>query len=706
MDVCRLELELTSRSALQSSSSLWWPVEKHLNPHPSKTEGMRQPENQQHRFGRCGRAGHPPLGNSYCGCLVGENGSARPLCYRLLCDCLIQIPSQTKMDTKDTKPKFRQYLIADVEKRLKTPFDSLQMTDRAKELSRFYIKSVVGKLTPGLVPDTDEEIDDYIVDGSNDGGVDFIYPSEGRVLIVQSKYRGPDKHEASEDFTHFCEVISRLYDAFTRKLKLNKKVTEALQDIDWQSDYFDLQFITLGKVSQPIQDRAAKGPTPVKGLVDLEERSELSLFSENDLNVKLREALSAGEVLDQSVDIQFVPGADGAPWIHSESASGRDLFVGEVSGSQLAEMYRQYRYRLFAMNIRDYVGESKTNKGIVDTATKEPDEFVFFNNGVSAVASQIDPDQENNVLHCRRFSIINGAQTIRSLAKAQIKESKPLQDVRVLLKVMGFSLGKDTDFLTDATRYNNTQNAIKVSDFRSNDPVQKDLNRRFSGINRHGKPYLYKNKRSREPVGNKIPIGMEDLAKTIYAFRYGPDDMCGGTKYLFDDSAKGGYVKVFGEPVSHLNDEQFKLLAGTYFLCDEIQSVWKEKREHDNAEGRNTPGLERRWIVYFAVGELLRLIYQTRQRDLEADIRRLSKPNDWMDSNKNHTKETLAEVFKLASTAINKVYVQASKHPDFRHRNWFRDDTTLADIRAELGSIPDYRSPKDLPLLRSPSGSE
>ncbi|MGC1913487.1 MAG: hypothetical protein WA660_16730, partial [Candidatus Acidiferrales bacterium] len=194
-----------------------------------------------------------------------------------------------------------------------------------------------------------------------------------------------------------------------------------------------------------------------------------------------------------------------------------------------------------------------------------------------------------------------------------------------------------------------------------------------------------------------------DLAKTVHAFRHGPDDMCGGTRYLFDDSPKGGYAKVFGEPVSHLPDDEFKLLAGTYFLCDEVQSLWKVKREDDNAEGRNTPGLERRWIVYYAVGELLRLIYQTRQTDLEADIRKLSKPNDWMDSDKNQAKGTLKEIFKLASTAINKVYVQASKDSEFRHRNWFRDSSTLADIKTELSSIPEYRSPKDLPLLRPSS---
>ena len=103
------------------------------------------------------------------------------------------------------------------------------------------------------------------------------------------------------------------------------------------------------------------------------------------------------------------------------------MYIGEVRGSHLGELYRQHRYRLFAMNIRDYVGETATNKGIVDTAIKEPDDFVFFNNGVSAVATQIEENSEGNSLRCRRLSVINGAQTIRSLSKAQVKDNRPLQ---------------------------------------------------------------------------------------------------------------------------------------------------------------------------------------------------------------------------------------------------------------------------------------
>jgi hypothetical protein len=609
------------------------------------------------------------------------------------------------MDIRDRKPKFREYLKEDVEKRLKVSLDSLQPNLRSKEMTRFYVKAILSKLTPGLVPDDPEEIDDYIVDGPSDGGVDFIYPSDGRVLIVQAKFRSPDKHEEHEDFTHFCEAIGRLHDAYNKKQKLNRKITEALVDIDWETDFFDLHFITVAKVSDAFRARAEKGPTPVKGLPDFEERTELAIFNEEELNVKLREALSAGEILDQEVEIKFVPNPDGLPWMFFESESGRNLYVGEISGSQLAEMYRQYKYKLFAMNIRDYVGESSTNKGIIESATKQPYEFVFYNNGISAVATDIEPDRENNALRCRRFSIINGAQTVRSLTKAQVKDNRPLRDVRVLLRVMDFSLASDTEFLSDVTRFNNTQNSVKISDFRSNDPVQKNLNRRFADLSRAGRSYIYKNKRSRESAGTKLPIGMEDFAKTIHAFRYGPDDMYGGTRFLFDISPKGGYSKVFGEPVSHLTDDDFKLLAGTYFLCEEVADSWKQKRERDNEEGKNSPGLERRWVVFYAVGELLRMIYKEKGLDLDADLRKLGKPNSWMDSPTDPSKLALAELFKLTATAIGKAYNQAAKNTDFRHRNWFRNSETLSQIREELDVIPEYRSLDKLPILNSKEGA-
>jgi hypothetical protein len=116
-------------------------------------------------------------------------------------------------------------------------------------------------------------------------------------------------------------------------------------------------------------------------------------------------------------------------------------------------------------------------------------------------------------------------------------------------------------------------------------------------------------------------------------------------------------------------------------------------------EAKNSPGLERRWIVYYAVGELLRMVYRDKEVELDVDLRKLSKSNTWQDIPTHPVKATLAELFKLAGTALNKAYNQAAKQPDFRHRNWFRHPDTLNDIKTELDVIPEYRGLGNLGLF-------
>jgi len=608
------------------------------------------------------------------------------------------------MDKERKKPWFRDYLREDVEKRLKMKFGDLDHAAQSKEMSLYYVRHVLSKIMPGLVPDDDLEIAYGLVDGHDDLGVDFISRSDGRVLIIQSKHRGQDKAEDMDAVSHFCDVLKRLHSASRAgRMKMNARLQEAVSDIDWESDYFYLQFLTLGKVSASIRGRVDAGINLIPQLHDLTERLEFQFSDEQDLNEKLREALSAGETLEQDIPIHFRPSEDDEPWIEVGESSGRKMYVGQVSGSELADMYRTYKYRLFSLNIRDYVGDTATNKGIIETALEDADNFLFFNNGVSAVASRIEEDPENGTLRCTRFSVINGAQTVRSLRKAQVKDKEGvLKNTRVLLRISEFSLTKDHDFLTDITRFNNTQNSVKISDFRSNDPVQKDLARRFQGVVRGGKTYWYKNKRSREARDRVIPIGLEELAKTVHAFRFGPDDVWGGTKYMFEVGPKGGYEKVFGEPVSHLAENEFKLLAGTYFACEEIRSLWEEEKR--KLQGNDEPlhlALERRWMVYYTVGELLRLSYKENEEELDEDLRRLSRPH-WLDESENEGKACLTELYGMATSALRQTYdIDARATENFRHRNWFRSESTLAQIRSTLGTIPAYRGAKNpLPRLR------
>jgi len=163
----------------------------------------------------------------------------------------------------------------------------------------------------------------------------------------------------------------------------------------------------------------------------------------------------------------------------------------------------------------------------------------------------------------------------------------------------------------------------------------------------------------------------------------------------------GGYIKVFGEPVSNLGDNEFRVLAGAYFVCDHIRETWEAARAQRREQKTPLhPSLERRWMVYFAVGELLRLAYVKSPADLDNDLRRLSKPN-WLDDSENSTKACLNELFGIATAALTQVYTSRSQSESFRHRNWFRVEQTLSDIRKGLEPIPVFRGTNNpLPKLR------
>ena len=147
-----------------------------------------------------------------------------------------------------------------------------------------------------------------------------------------------------------------------------------------------------------------RGLEAVPEVKDLLERSDLTLVDETDLNRKLRDALSAQETMSTPLEVKFIPNADQKPWLHFEH-HGRSSYVGRISGSQLFELYRpnQIRNRLFSRNIRNYVGNTATNKGIESTALSAPENFFFFNNGISAIATNVEESVEECSLKCECF---------------------------------------------------------------------------------------------------------------------------------------------------------------------------------------------------------------------------------------------------------------------------------------------------------------
>jgi hypothetical protein len=603
-----------------------------------------------------------------------------------------------------SKPKeqFKDRLIAWSEARLGAKFDSLNNAQRSRQMIGFFVQEVVEKLSPGIVPDDDGELESCIVDGPGDGGADFLYRTDdGQVLIIQAKYRGKDASESAEAVGRACDVLERLHLGNSGGQKsLHQDLLELASQIDWEQDTFRVYFITTGKTGDSVRDRVDQGLVPIPGLSDFGDRSEFRYLDLALLNQELREALSSADFSDRPIVIPMIPDANKNPWCHFEGAE-REMYVGEVSGAMLAQILQTHKASLFTMNIRDYVGDSKTNKEIIKTALTNPGNFEYFNNGVTAVAGNIAPDIKAKTLTCERMSIINGAQTVRSLLaavrKPGISEYKPVSSVKVLLRLLSFAYPSEVQFVNEVTRYNNTQNAVKIADFRSNDEVQKDLARRFSTLNLGGRSFEYKNKRSVKKR-NSLPITLEELTKSIFAFRFGPDDMWGGTGKMFDPSESGLYTKVFELPDSPLTEASFSLIAGTYFACDFVKKLWETHRKQLRSQGSTMhPAWERKWLIYYAIGELERQNYKKQGKDLDHDLSKLAKPNAWLSASDSAPQQALTKAFEISLKVLSQQYDAKKRNdPNFKHRNWFRESATTALIQEGLGLALEFGLPPRL----------
>lgn len=151
-------------------------------------------------------------------------------------------------------------------------------------------------------------------------------------------------------------------------------------------------------------------------------------------------------------------------------------FVTTVDAKWLYDLYSTYNTQLFSANIRDYLGSRRTDKninyGIKNTVGSEADQFWVYNNGITALVNSFDTTNKNK-LKISGLSIVNGAQTTGAIGT----EDKHPKNVNIPIR---FIKCEDQNTVLSIIKFNNSQNSLQASDFRSNDPVQTRLMKEFS----------------------------------------------------------------------------------------------------------------------------------------------------------------------------------------------------------------------------------
>ena len=377
-----------------------------------------------------------------------------------------------------------------------------------------------------------------------------------------------------------------------------------------------------------------------------------------------------------------------------EFAEPKHSLICRISGNVLTNLYSQYRQELFALNIRLPMTLNRAiNREIRDTAEREPEEFFFYNNGVSAVCSDFTYDKNKNLVVANRFQIINGAQTVGAITGADSTEH-----VSVLFRLTETGDRSGCVFTDNIIRYNNTQNPIQISDFRANDHIQKFLKEHLT--RRSGKgaapSFTYQPKRGARVTGEGgAALTSDQLARIRYSFIHGPVRTYREPKLLFDLTDSGLYWRAFGSngyPVKSWTerelDEAAVALTLDYYFKKEGNDLKKELRQsrasktsdmgafpdgQSYGEANYLYRLSRYLVGLVAVG--LSLHYQNTFESYHELL-----------SSTSRFKEITADIIEDARRVIryeiaNRIENRAEAQPDY---NLARDDRTWEKLKHQV----------------------
>ncbi|MCB9930031.1 MAG: AIPR family protein [Alphaproteobacteria bacterium] len=139
----------------------------------------------------------------------------------------------------------------------------------------------------------------------------------------------------------------------------------------------------------------------------------------------------------------------------------------------MAEIYIRHGSRLLEGNVRTFLGRrGNVNRGIQKTLAEEPGRFFAYNNGIAATASAMEVGEDGPggalITSLTDLQIVNGARTTASLATALRDRKLPAGRVFVPVKLSVVAPTVGEQLIPLISRYANSQNAVRASDFFAN----------------------------------------------------------------------------------------------------------------------------------------------------------------------------------------------------------------------------------------------
>ncbi len=436
-----------------------------------------------------------------------------------------------------------RHIRAAIEKRFRDLIDLTDVSASQTEdqlLTRGLSAFVIAELSRAADP----LVAKSIVDEGHDGGIDALYfdAPEHVCYLVQSKWiKSGEGSPGIDCVMRFRDGVDHFFQGKKEHFgpKMQKQWPLVLRILDDSDNTFVLVLAYTGQqalgseVQAVLDELIARQNAPTEGLV----RAEiLKLRQLHDMVAKR----SHGETISLKIMLRHWGGIS-EPY---------EAYYGQVDLKDIVK-WGEYGQHLYDKNIRYFRGKTEVNEAIMNTVKKNPQNFWYFNNGITVVAEKValqhlgSGSQESRVFQCERASVINGAQTVGSICQAINGGANGLGNSSVLVRIISLA-NCPPGFGNELARAANTQNRIESKDYVGQDPLHARLYDVL--ILENGQRYIYRSGDGLSP-GEKGFTFEESAVALACAHR--DINLCLQAKRevgkLWEDIQKPPYTTLFNE---------------------------------------------------------------------------------------------------------------------------------------------------------------
>lgn len=335
----------------------------------------------------------------------------------------------------------------------------------------------------------EKELNNGIVDGQDDGGIDGFYIFlNGNPVLDASDYIWPKRNAELEIYIITCKhhdtyelgplesldsTLSEIFDLRLAtadfKSNLNSRIIKKRNDLIYAyrktaaaltKCTIHIAYISRGDSSSVAPNITAKGEKIATTCASLftESDVEVSFCGSSDLIRKYRKKRNALVSLLTKKSFQHK-----SDFVALVSLRDYFNFITDEDG----KLKRYY----FEENVRDYLGENRTNIDIARTLeNQESPDFWLLNNGITMLSSHAT--SYDSGIEVENVQIVNGLQTTNTIYQHYCAHPEDQSQRLLLIKIICSTEESVRNQIIQAT---NNQSQIPLYSLHATDKIQKDI---------------------------------------------------------------------------------------------------------------------------------------------------------------------------------------------------------------------------------------